>query len=109
MKLKQLIIFFAINIFLSSAYASFIEKDIGLRAKIITENNITLAYTQQMQKLKLLNNAFSESEFSILVDKISQIVYINKKEEHICITRIIPIILSIKLLHMESIKSNLKR
>jgi len=47
------------------------------RAKIITDDNVTVAYAQEMSKLIFLNK-FTKDEFSRLLDKLSTVLYINK-------------------------------
>lgn len=56
------------------------ENSAFIRAKIISTDNITLAYSQEMNKLQILNNVFSKNEFSLLMDKIGVIVDVRKKK-----------------------------
>ena len=57
-----------------------IDKSIPLRAKIITDDNVTVAYSHEMSKLIFLNK-FTKDEFSALIDKLSPVLHINKKEK----------------------------
>lgn len=53
-----------------------------LRAKIVSEDNTTLATAKKMYKLSLLNGAFDRETFSKLIHRLSQIVPINPYVKH---------------------------
>ena len=62
----------------SSNIAEKIEVKPIERAKIITDDNVTIAYAQEMSKLIFLNK-FTQDEFSTLIDRLSRVIYINKE------------------------------
>jgi len=75
MKMKVVLLFiFLVTI----AFAN--DNNALIRAKIISADNVTLAYSQEMKKLQILNNAFSKNEFSILIDKIGAVVDVKKRK-----------------------------
>lgn len=74
----KLAILLSISLFLTVSFGS-TDKNIPIRAKIITDNNVTLAYTKEIRHLSLLSGAFNEKEFSKLLSKISTILPINEK------------------------------
>jgi hypothetical protein len=49
------------------------------RGKIILDNNLVIAESELMHKLKLRNNAFTGEELSLLLEEINYIVPLNKK------------------------------
>ena len=63
---------------MSAKYEKRIEHNIPLRAKIITDDNITVAYTQEVNKLIVLNK-FTKEQFSKLLDRLSKVIDIDKQ------------------------------
>ena len=85
-----IVILFVLFYILNSSYrtqrvikwfdSSFVVKNVPIRSSIITDDNVTLANSKKVYHLALLNGAFSEDEFSTIMDKLSTVIAVNKEQ-----------------------------